>query len=170
MKIRPIQRSDGKSFAHLLTEIDDSGYMLFEPGERVTNTEIEEQRIDHFLKDDRSTILVAEEDEQLIGYMIARGGSVKRNKHSAYLVLGVSENYRGKGVASQLFTEIFTWAKGKKITRLELTVIKDNDKAFNLYRKMGFIIEGEKIHSLMIDGKPVNEYYLYKLIKKEGLL
>lgn len=51
-----------------------------------------------------------------------------------------------------------------EISRLELTVIKDNIKAFNLYRKMGFILEGEKVHSLIINGEPVNEYYLYKLL------
>ncbi|OUM84182.1 MAG: GCN5 family acetyltransferase [Caldibacillus debilis] len=28
-------------------------------------------------------------------------------------------------------------------SRPELTVIKDNEKAFNLYRKMGFVLEGE---------------------------
>lgn len=164
MKIRSIQLSDAESFVHLLTEIDDSGFMLFEPGERVTNKEKEEKRIARFLEDGRSTILVAVADEQLIGYMIAIGGSVNRKKHSAYLVLGVSEKYRGKGVASQLFNELFKWAKEKEFTRLELTVIKENEKAFQLYRKMGFVLEGEKVHSLIIDEKPVNEYYLYKLI------
>jgi hypothetical protein len=29
---------------------------------------------------------------------------------------------------------------------------------------MGFILEGEKVHSLIINGEPVNEYYLYKLL------
>ncbi|MGE6259846.1 N-acetyltransferase family protein [Heyndrickxia sporothermodurans] len=164
LKIRSIQLSDAESFVHLLTEIDDSGFMLFEPGERVTNKEKEEKRIARFLEDKRSTILVAVADEQLIGYLIAIGGSVNRKKHSAYLVLGVSEKYRGKGVASQLFNELFKWAKEKEFTRLELTVIKENEKAFQLYRKMGFVLEGEKVHSLIIDEKPVNEYYLYKLI------
>ncbi|WP_010531391.1 GNAT family N-acetyltransferase [Lentibacillus jeotgali] len=49
-------------------------------------------------------------------------------------------------------------------TRLELTVIKDNMKAVKLYQKMGFQIEGEKVHSLIIDGQPANEYYMYKLV------
>ncbi|MGE8205333.1 N-acetyltransferase family protein [Heyndrickxia sp. NPDC080065] len=164
MIVRPITISDARSFAHLCKEIDESGFMLYEPGERIIDIEKEEQKISRFLEDENSTILVAEENDQLIGYMIAVGGSVKRNRHSAYLVLGVSEKYRGQGVASRLFDKMFAWAKEMGFTRLELTVIKDNDKAFNLYRKMGFVLEGEKVHSLIIDGKPVNEYYLYKLI------
>lgn len=76
----------------------------------------------------------------------------------------MQDAYQGQGVASKLFVELFDWAKEVGITRLGLTVIKDNTKAFNLYRKMGFVLEGEKVHSLMIDGEPVNEYYLYKLL------
>ncbi|MEK5521474.1 GNAT family N-acetyltransferase [Heyndrickxia sp. FSL W8-0423] len=165
MNIRVIQQTDALAFAQLCKEIDESGFMLYEPGERVIDLEKEEKRIENFLNDDRSIILVAEDDEKLIGYIVAIGGSVKRTRHSAYLVLGVKENYRGRGVASRLFESLFAWAKEKRFTRLELSVIKDNVKAVNLYRKMGFIIEGEKVHSLIIDGKPVNEYYLYKLLK-----
>ena len=87
-----------------------------------------------------------------------------QNQHSAYLVLGVLEDYQGQGIATKLFNRVFEWAKEVEITRLELTVIKDNTKAFNLYRKMGFVLEGEKVHSLIINGQPVNEYYLYKLL------
>ncbi|PTY80617.1 GNAT family N-acetyltransferase [Heyndrickxia sporothermodurans] len=165
MNIRVIQQTDALAFAQLCKEIDESGFMLYEPGERVIDLEKEEKRIENFLNDDRSIILVAEDDEKLIGYIVAIGGSVKRTRHSANLVLGVKENYRGRGVASRLFESLFAWAKEKRFTRLELSVIKDNVKAVNLYRKMGFIIEGEKVHSLIIDGKPVNEYYLYKLLK-----
>lgn len=56
------------------------------------------------------------------------------------------------------------WAKNKGMTRLGLTVIKNNKKAFHLYRKLGFSLEGEKINSLMINGRPMNEYYMYKLL------
>lgn len=107
---------------------------------------------------------VAESEGKLIGFIAAFGSDLLRNRHSATIVLGVHEAYRGQGVASRLFAEVFIWAKGVGITRLGLTVIKDNTKAFNLYRKMGFVLEGEKVHSLMINGELVNEYYLYKLL------
>jgi RimJ/RimL family protein N-acetyltransferase len=59
---------------------------------------------------------------------------------------------------------LFVWAKDVGISRLGLTVIKGNTKAFNLYKKMGFVLEGEKVHSLKINGEFVNEYYLYNLL------
>ncbi len=67
-------------------------------------------------------------------------------------------------MATKLFQRLFEWAKEMKLTRLELTVMKTNAKAYQLYRNLGFTVEGEKIHSLLVDGEPVNEYYLYKLL------
>lgn len=96
--------------------------------------------------------------------MAALGNHNKRNRHSAYLVLGVLEDFQGQGIATGLFEKIFEWAKSAGISRLELTVITENVKAHSLYKKMGFVLEGEKVHSLMIDEQPVNEYYLYKLL------
>ncbi|MGG3572609.1 GNAT family N-acetyltransferase [Bacillus gobiensis] len=164
MDIRPVQPEDAKAFAELLFEIDQSGFMLFEPNERAADAEREKRRIDAFVNDKHSALFVAEENGQLGGYMMALGGKANRNKHSAYLVLGVHEQFQRQGIASRLFNETFQWAKNNGITRLELTVIKNNEKALRLYKKVGFKIEGEKINSLFIDGKPVNEYYMYKLI------
>lgn len=84
-----------------------------------------------------------------MGFISAFGGTLKRNQHCAYLVLGILDEYQEQGIATKLFHRIFEWAKEAEISRLELTVMKDNIKAFNLYRKMGFVIEGEKVHSLM---------------------
>ncbi len=164
MNIRPIELNDAEDFLALSKKIDDSNVMLFEPGERNITTEQQRQSIQKILGEKRTMYYVAESDKKLVGFMAAMGSDLNRNRHAAYLVLGVLEEYQGKGIASQLFNQVFEWAKEIEITRLELTVIKDNVKAFHLYRKMGFVIEGEKVHSLMINGRPVNEYYLYKLL------
>lgn len=164
MIIRPIEVRDAEKFLELSKEIDRSGFMLFEPGERKTTVEQQKKSIEHITSEPNSIIFVAEVDDRLIGYLVAIGGNVNRNRHRAYLVLGVHEDYQGQGVATKLFHKVFDWAKDVGITRLELTVIKNNTKAFNLYRKMGFVIEGEKVHSLKINGEYVNEYYLYKLL------
>ncbi|MBD8069696.1 GNAT family N-acetyltransferase [Bacillus sp. PS06] len=164
MIIRPIEVGDAEDFLALSKKIDESGFMLFEPGERETTVEQQRKSIERISGEKRSVIFVAEVENKLAGFIAALGGNLKRNQHSAYLVLGVQEDYQGQGIATKLFEQMFEWANQLGISRLELTVIKDNTKAFNLYRKMGFILEGEKIHSLIIDGKPVNEYYLYKLL------
>jgi len=162
--IRSIEVNDAEGFVELSKRIDESNFMLFEPGERKTTPEQQRNSIERILSEKSSVFFVAESEEKLVGFIAAIGSDLKRNRHSAYLVLGILEEYQGQGIASKLFNQVFEWAKEVEITRLELTVIKDNIKAFNLYRKMGFVLEGEKVHSLIINGQPVNEYYLYKLL------
>ncbi|MDW0109715.1 GNAT family N-acetyltransferase [Sporosarcina aquimarina] len=164
MIIRKIQVTDSDAFVVLSKKIDESDVMLFEPGERNTTSEQQRKSIERILNEKRSVFFVAESEGRLVGYIAALGSDLQRNRHSAYLVLGVLEESQGQGIASELFNQIFEWAKEIEITRLELTVIKENFKAFNLYRKMGFVLEGEKVNSLVIDGQFVNEYYLYKLL------
>ncbi|MBB6283755.1 GNAT family N-acetyltransferase [Geobacillus subterraneus] len=116
------------------------------------------------MSEPNKTIFVAEMENKLVGFLAVIGGDVKRNRHSANVVLGVLEDYQGQGIATKLFHEAFEWAKEVGISRLGLTVMKGNDKAFNLYRKMGFVLEGERIQSLRVNGEFVDEYYMYKLL------
>lgn len=162
--IRPVTIEDAEEFLELSKAIDASGFMLFEPGERKTTVEQQGKFFEKVLAEKRSIFLVVESEGELVGFIAVMGNDLLRTCHSATLALGVAEAYQGQGIASKLFAQIFDWAKEVGITRLGLTVIKENVKAFNLYRKMGFVLEGEKVQSLMIDGKPVNEYYLYKLL------
>ena len=112
-----------------------------------------------------STIFVAErENNELVGYLFAIGGNAKRNKHSAFIVVGISENYRGQGVGTKLFKELEKWATQHDIHRLELTVVTRNQAGLSLYKKMGFEVEGTKRHSLFINDEFVDEYYMSKLI------
>ncbi|OCA90533.1 acetyltransferase [Bacillus sp. FJAT-27225] len=164
MIIRSLEISDAEKFLALNKRVEESGFMLYEPGEKQTTVEQQRKMIERVSAEERTIFFVAEREGELAGFIAAFGGTVRRKSHSAYLVLGVDEKFRGQGVATQLFHRVFDWANEKEITRLELTVIKTNIHAFNLYRKMGFVIEGEKVHSLKINGEYVNEYYMYKLL------
>lgn len=150
MIIRPIAVSDAENFVELSKKIDESGFMMFEPGEKETTVEQQRKSIERILSEKKSIFFVAEVESKIVGFIAVLGSNLKRNQHSAYLVLGILEEYQGQGIATKLFNQVFEWAKEVEISRLELTVIKGNKKAFNLYRKMGFILEGEKVHSLII--------------------
>ena len=166
MIIREIKESDAESFASLTPQIEaESEYMLWESGER--NVQVRQQRkmIEGIEQKENSTILVAESDnKELVGFLMAVGGNAKRNKHSAYIVMGVLKEYRGKGIGTRLFKKLEQWAFHQSIHRLELTVVTRNKAAISLYKKMGFEIEGIKRHSLFIDSKFVDEYDMSRLL------
>ncbi|PLR78394.1 GNAT family N-acetyltransferase [Bacillus sp. V3-13] len=160
--IREISEQDAEKFLELLMEVDDSGLMLFEPGERTSSVKKEATKISQFLANPHTAIFVSEEDDRLTGYIIGIGNTLKRKQHAAYIVIGIRSGYRGRGIGTKLFEKLFEWAKQRRLKRLELTVIATNEPAYHLYKKVGFQVEGEKIGSLIINGEAVNEYYMYK--------
>jgi RimJ/RimL family protein N-acetyltransferase len=165
MMIRQAEEQDAEKFAKLILEVENtSNNMLFGPGERTFNPEAQRRMIQAFKADNHSNIFLAEAENELIGYLIARGGSSSRNQHTAYLVIGIIQSHRGSGVGTKLFEELFAWTDNIKIHRLELTVVTENKAGLGLYKKMGFEIEGTKKDSLLVDGNYINEYYMSKII------
>lgn len=164
MKIREVEEQDAESFLKLLCEIDDSNNMLYNPGERKTTVEKQRNIIRILKKEPRSAFFVAEKEENLSGYIGIMAADLQRTKHIGRIVIGVSQESRGLGIGSKLFLELFEWIKGKHFSRLELTVLVSNDVAIKLYEKMGFVKEGKRIDSLLIDGQFVDEWCMYKRV------
>ncbi|MEN2465816.1 GNAT family N-acetyltransferase [Ornithinibacillus sp. JPR2-1] len=166
MRIREVILSDAPKLAQLILQVDASSeYMLWEAGERQISSESQKNMIERLQKSENSTILVAEEEKELIGYLFAIGGEAKRKKHTAYLVVGIHHAFRGKGVGRLLFAALNEWALEHNIHRLELTVVTDNEAGVSLYKKMGFEIEGTKTDSLYVNGDYLNEYYMAKILR-----
>ena len=77
MKIREAQIEDAESLAILVQEVEEtSKYMLWEAGERQVSAENQARMITNLNESDNSTILVAEHDGSLVGYLFAIGGTI----------------------------------------------------------------------------------------------
>lgn len=150
------------SLQHALDE--ESSFMLLEPDERKTGQQQVKEMIEDFTRAETSILIGAEVNGELAGYLSAKGGSLRRNKHSAYIVIGVLKQYQGIGIGSGLFKELEAWARTADIVRLELTVMTHNVRGIALYKKSGFEIEGIKKKSLIVGGEGVDEYYMSKII------
>src|SRR5262245_59526991 len=163
--IREIKADDAENLLSLCRQLDEeSRFMMLEPGERTTTVEEQRQRILDVLSTDHQVIFVAEEDRSLVGYLAAMGGRYTRNRHQAYIVVGLLERFTSKGIGTAFFEKLENWAREHHIHRLELTVMVHNLRGVGLYKKMGFEIEGIKRASLLVDGAYVDEYYMGKLI------
>lgn len=147
----------------LMNQLDhETKYMLYEPGERSKNI----PRMEALIKgaqEQGSFLMVAEADQKLVGFLSAQRGGLRRTAHCAYIVVGILKDYRGKGVGTELFRLLELWAEEARVSRLELTVVCENEIAKHLYEKNGFEVEGIKRNSLWIDGRFVDEYYMAKI-------
>jgi len=160
LQYKKIKKSDGKKYLKLMKKLDqETSFMLYEPDERKTTIKEMEQKIEK-INARGGVIIAAELENQLIGFITASRIPLKRVKHRVHIVVGVLKKESGKGIGTRLFEELIEWAKNNEISRLELTVMKHNERAINLYKKIGFEIEGTKKNSLIIDENFVDEYYM----------
>lgn len=150
---------------NLCQQLDtETQFMLLEPGERKTTLKEQRTQIDLLLRHENHTIFVAEQDNELVGYLAASGGTFLRSKHSAFIVTGILQAFTGRGIGTQFFQRVEEWANQQHIHRLELTVMTHNTAGIALYKKQGFAIEGTRRHALLINGSYIDEYYMSKLL------
>ena len=165
MKIRRCEINDADNMLKMLLELDkETEYMLFEADERPNDINRVKAMINQSINGD-NLLLIATEDDNIIGFLSAQRGIIRNIKHTAYIVVGIREKFRGKGIGKKLFCELDLWAKENNISRLELTVMCPNSMAKQLYEKNGFEVEGTKRNSIFMNGKYIDEYYMSKIYK-----
>lgn len=161
--IRNIRADDSEKFLRMLKKLDtESKFMMYEPDERKTTIAEMAQRINERIINS-SFLIIAEDNFEIVGFLSADRGFANRIKHSAYVVVGILKEYHGQGIGTSLFSKMIEWAGMSKITRLELTVMTNNERAINLYKKFGFEVEGIKKKSMKIDDKYIDEYYMARV-------
>lgn len=165
---RKLKQGESQRLWDLMNQLDDeTRYMMYEPGERKEKTS-DPGRLEGVIEDaldDSSFFLVAEDNDKLVGYISAQRERLKRVAHTAYIVVGILKKYTNQGIGTAFFQYLDAWAQEKKVSRLELTVVCENEAAVHLYKKAGFEIEGTKRMSFRLNGKFLDEYYMAKLIE-----
>ena len=163
MEIKKIQMEDANNYLNMLLHLDnETKFMMFEPWERPTDINIIKNIIEKSINGD-NLILVAKDEENIVGFLSAQKGEYKRIKHTGYIVVGIREKYRNNGIGSKLFSELDTWAIENKITILEISLICSNTIAKQFYEKNGFKVEGIKKNTMIIDSKYVDEFFMAKI-------
>jgi ribosomal protein S18 acetylase RimI-like enzyme len=73
---------------------------------------------------------------------IASGVAVDENGTSELISMWVAPFARGQGVGGALIAEVVRWARGQHAAKLTLAVVKTNEHARSLYRRLGFVDTG----------------------------
>lgn len=115
---------------------------------------------------DRDIILIAECNKTIVGWLAFQSPERKRLAHTGSFGLMVRKDQRGQGIGKRLIEELLIWAAANPmIEKVCLGVFSSNISAIALYRKMGFIEEGRKIHEIKIaDNLYVDDILMYKLV------
>jgi ribosomal protein S18 acetylase RimI-like enzyme len=167
-QLRTAGPGDAAGLLALKRDLDrETRFMLLEPGERRETRGDVAVDLARVANQVNAVVMVAETAGRLVGYAEARGGRTRRNRITAHVVIGVLAAASGRGVGAGLLRELELWAPAHGIHRLELTVMAHNRRAFELYQRMGYTVEGRRRECLIVDGRLADELYMAKLLNTE---
>lgn len=158
VRIRTARPYDAAALLDLKRQLDEeTAFMMYEPGERDSSVQDLARDIAGVTRSPNSVILLAELGDQLAGYLELTGGSFRRSRATAYLVIGVRAHAAGRGIGAGLLQRAKEWAGAHGLHRLELTVMAHNSRAIRLYERMGFSVEGRRSECLLVAGRFIDE-------------
>ncbi len=146
LHIREARTSDAADIIAYIQRVSaESDFLTFEPGEFTQHYSIEKER--QFIRSARKTenqlLLIAQVKGEITGAISYHGGERSRTRHAGELGMSVRQAYWGQGIASRMLDVLIDWARESGIvTKLNLRVRVDNERAFRLYEGKGFAIEG----------------------------
>jgi RimJ/RimL family protein N-acetyltransferase len=103
---------------------------------------------------------VAVVDDKVVGWCDVFPKPRPTLRHSGVLGMGVIEGYRGRGIGSELMSATLQAAKARRLTRIELTVRIDNQRAKRLYERFGFVTEALCRRHMLVNGEYKDSYLM----------
>ena len=104
-----------------------------------------------------STAFVALADGEIVGVLVAQAhsdptGPPATRRYVQLSELGVREGYRRRGIGRALVGRAERWARGRGISRVELSVEGFNDEARGFYGDLGFSARTQRLCKVL-DGE-----------------
>ncbi|WP_068612758.1 GNAT family N-acetyltransferase [Paenibacillus tuaregi] len=155
--IRSVELEDAKAFWALRLEALKSNPEAFgasyEDAVQLSESEIQ-QRI-------AGSLIVGafNDQDQLVGMVGFKREQGMKLRHKG-MIWGVyvSLDYRGQGLATALFKELFDRISGLEgLQQVNLAVVTTNAAAIRLYRNFGFVTYGIEKNALMYEGQGYDE-------------
>lgn len=139
----------------------ETSYMSFEKDEYPLDVKAQAELIRGLEGNATNTMLLAMDGEEIAGLSTITSSSKIKSRHDAELGIVVAKKYQGKGIGTSLIRQVIDWVKDNGITtRICLEVRADNIKAVNIYLKFGFLVEGCRKNSTLLNGVYYDDYVM----------
>ncbi|MEI8105044.1 MAG: GNAT family N-acetyltransferase [Actinomycetes bacterium] len=142
INVRPAEPGDAARIVELARAVCGEPERWLLAGERWRSVADERRYIRALRRHPGATLIVAADDEQIVGRLSLSRDPHPASRHVADLGLMVAASHRRRGIATALLQTAERWAQGAGVTKLELHVFPHNDAAIALYEKVGYIREG----------------------------
>lgn len=159
---RRAQESDAKKIVDFYNYVGgETSYLSFEKDEYPMNVTEQEEELRSLESKKASIMLLAMDGEDITGIATINSSAKIKARHDGELGIVVAKKYQGQGIGTELIRQLIEWAKGNGVTtRISLDTRADNVKAVELYMKFGFVVEGCRRNSTLLDGKYYDLYVM----------
>lgn len=148
--------------SYLKMTAHETEYGLSYPEELDFTVKDEEDFIESFQKDAGSIMISAYDGDILVGNAtLTRVIDKKKTLHRATFGIAILKSAWGQGLGEKILTELIRFAKQVGYEQLELEVVSTNISAVSLYKKLGFLVYGERPNSFKLKN---GEYAKEKLM------
>lgn len=156
--IRTATPSDAARVVEYLKDIlEERQSSIADRDEMVLDIMTEREHLRRILDNPMSTVLVAVSGNRIVGFLTCECGRRRKIRHTAEIGMSVHREFRRLGIGLGLMDEVEKWARmSGTIKKLNLNVFESNVAALNLYKKMGFRIEGELKGQINLDEKYID--------------
>lgn len=160
IKIRRAKPDDARGIIDCFNEVMNEGIYLL--GDRYMG---DEDFLEMRINDDMNELfLVALYDERVVGVLTLTRESFRKNRHVAFLGIAIRKEFRHQGIGTALMETSFGWAREMGIEKICLEVFSTNVNAIELYKKLGFQIEGIRKRQFKIEGEYVDDVLMAKFL------
>lgn len=141
MKIRLVQKEDIAGLLELEKQFQKDRGNFLPKNFKVFDVQRPKSDFNDKIKDKNSQILIAEDDQKIIGFMINKIEQFKSEKQKflqgKMADIYIRKEYRGKGIASKFYNQSLKWFKKRGCKYIQLSVY-DNNPAKKIYVDWGF--------------------------------
>lgn len=136
---------------------------------RYINIDVDIKWFDNYMNNRNNAVrcaITSDDNDDIIGLVSLTSIDYMNQSAEFHIMIGNNENH-GRGIGTFAVNAMLNHAfNNMNLRRIELTVLKDNERAQHVYEKCGFIREGIKRQAKYKNGKFI-DMYVYSILKEE---
>ncbi|RZT16468.1 GNAT family N-acetyltransferase [Fictibacillus sp. BK138] len=142
--IKEATKKDAQSMIDFYNVVGgETDFLSFGANEFKRNLQEYEEYITATSNEPNSIMLLVLIDSEIISIATINSSQKERTRHVGTLGIVVSKKYTGLGLGKVLMNDLIEWAKQNGVTKkISLVTNENNTVAIELYKKLGFEMEG----------------------------
>jgi RimJ/RimL family protein N-acetyltransferase len=162
LMIREAVPDDARALLDYIAAVGgESDFLTFGAGEFELTEEQEKEVLKRFNDADNELYIIGLIDDDIVSALSFSAGRRARVRHAGEFGMTVRKEYWGLGIGALMLDTLIDWGPTTGIiSKINLKVRTDNERAVRLYKRKGFVIEGTISRGIFLDGRYFDHYWM----------